>query len=206
MGISAYRRSFLAIAGIASVVALQVLAPTAGHAAPAPVHDAARLIAYQQLLDTSRNVEVPLGSNCNFYAGYWGTGAACANGWRAEAWCADFAKYVWRHAGANVAGLNASTESFRNYGLRHGTWRPTLAGIRPGVVAIFDDDNDPTSTYHVGVVVEVGASGVQIISGNVNNRITQHDINQGTFNGDFIGYVAPVAAGTLPPPELAPPA
>jgi hypothetical protein len=44
------------------------------------------------------------------------------------------------------------------------------------------------------VVVEVGASGVQIISGNVNNRITKHDISQGTFNGDFIGYVSPVAA------------
>jgi hypothetical protein len=40
----------------------------------------------------------------------------------------------------------------------------------------------------------VGASGVQIISGNVNSRITSHDINQGSFNGDFIGYVSPVAA------------
>jgi hypothetical protein len=181
------------MAGTVAVLATAVLAPSPAHAGPTPVHDAARLIAYQQLFDTSRNVEVPLGSNCNFYAGYWGTGGACANGWRTEAWCADFAKYVWRHAGASVVGLNASTESFRNYGLWHGTWHPTLAGIRPGDVAIFDDDNDPTSTYHLGVVVEVGASGVQIISGNVNNRITLHDINQGNFNGDFIGYVAPVA-------------
>jgi hypothetical protein len=181
---------FVAVA----VLAASAVVPAAAHARAAPVHDAARLIAYQQLLDNTRNVEVPLGSNCNFYAAHWGTGAACANGWRAEAWCADFAKYVWRHAGANVTGLNASTESFRTYGLRNRTWHPTLAGIRPGVVAIFDDDNDPTSTYHVGVVVEVGASGVQIISGNVNNRITSHDINQGSFNGDFIGYVSPVAA------------
>ena len=58
----------------------------------------------------------------------------------------------------------------------------------------FDDDNDPSDTYHVGVVAEVGASGVSIISGNVSDRITQHDINWGGFNGDFIGYVAPVAA------------
>jgi CHAP domain len=194
MDISRRRRTLIAFAGTVAVLAAQVINPNPAHAGPAPVHDAATLIAYQQLLDTSRNLEVPLGSNCNFYAGYWGTGTGCANGWRAEAWCADFAKYVWRHAGADVTGLNASTESFRTYGLRHGTWHATLAGIRPGVVAIFDDDNDPTSTYHVGVVVEVGASGVQIISGNVNNRITKHDINQGTFNGDFIGYVAPVAA------------
>jgi hypothetical protein len=178
----------------AFAVALLAPASAAGAATPQVVLDASRLIAYQQLFDTTRNAEVPAGSNCNWYAAYWRTGATgCANGWRAEAWCADFAKYVWQQAGASVVGLNASTESFRNYGLWHGTWRPTLAGIRPGVVAIFDDDDDPTSTYHVGVVVEVGASGVQIISGNVGNRITRHDINQGSFNGDFIGYVLPVA-------------
>jgi hypothetical protein len=192
MAVSPYHRSLLAIVAAVAVVATAVAVPSPAYAGP--VHDAARLIAYQQLFDTSRNVEVPLGSNCNFYAGYWGTGATapCGNGWRAEAWCADFAKYVWRHAGASVVGLDASTESFRNYGIWHGTWHPTLAGIRPGVVAIFDDDNDPTNTYHLGVVVEVGASGVQIISGNVSNRITLHDINQGNFNGDFIGYVSPV--------------
>jgi hypothetical protein len=184
-------RRLLVVVGLAVSA---VLAPVGGAAvAASPVHDAARLIAYQQLLDTSRNAEVPAGSNCNFYAGYWGTGAGCANGWRAEAWCADFAKYVWRMAGANVSGLDASTESFRTYGIRHATWHPTLAGIRPGAVAVFDDDNDPRSTYHVGVIVEVGASGVQIISGNVGDRITKHDINQGGFNGDFIGYVSPVA-------------
>ncbi|WP_460515815.1 CHAP domain-containing protein [Flindersiella endophytica] len=188
-------RSAPAAAAVAALLLVSMLlVPAAAHAGPAPVHDAARLIAYQQLRDTSRNVEIPLGSNCNYYAKYWGTGSGCANGWRSEAWCADFAKYVWRYAGANVSGLNASTESFRNYGLAHGTWHPTLAGIRPGDVAVFDDDNDPSSTYHLGVVAEVGASGVSIISGNVSNRITQHDINWGSFNGDFIGYVAPVAA------------
>ena len=41
--------------------------------------------------------------------------------------------------------------------------------------------------------MEVGASGVQLVSGNVGDRIALHDINQGDFNGDFIGYVAPVA-------------
>jgi hypothetical protein len=194
MVIPHHRRSAIAVAGVAAVLASILLTPSAAYAGPAPVHDAARLIAYQQLFDTSRNVEKPLGSNCNYYATYWGTGTACANGWRAESWCADFAKYVWRHAGASVVGLNASTESFRNYGIWHGTWHPTLAGIRPGDVAIFDDDNDPSSTYHLGVVAEVGASGVQIISGNVSDRITLHDINYGNFNGDFIGYVAPVAA------------
>jgi hypothetical protein len=194
MAISRFRRSLVVVACLAAAAAPLVAAPAA-HAGPAPqvVYDASVLIAYQQLFDASRNVEVPLGSNCNFYARHWGTGTACANGWRAEAWCADFAKYVWQQAGASVVGLNASTESFRNYGLWHGTWRPTLAGIRPGVVAIFDDDGDPTSTYHLGVVVGVGASGVDIVSGNVSNRITLHDINEGGFNGDFIGYVMPVA-------------
>jgi hypothetical protein len=76
--------------------------------------------------------------------------------------------------------------------LRH--LAPTLAGIRPGAVAIFRRRHDPTSTYHLGVVAEVSAAGVQIISGNVNHRITKHDINQDNFNGDFIGYVSPIAA------------
>jgi len=35
---------------------------------------------------------------------------------------------------------------------------------------------------------------VQIISGNVGDRITLHDMNYGTFNGDFIGSGAPAAA------------
>jgi uncharacterized protein involved in copper resistance len=190
----AIRRTLLAVASGVSVLATAVLTPAAAHAGPSPVHDAARLIAYQQLFDSSRNVEVPLGSNCNFYATYWRTGTACANGWRAESWCADFAKYVWRNAGANVDGLTAATESFLLYGLYYGTWHPTLAGIRPGDVALYDDDNDHTSTYHLGVVAEVGGSGVQIISGNVGDRITLHDINYGDFNGDFIGYVGPFAA------------
>lgn len=191
MTMSRYAGPLVALAVAVAVV----ITPAAAHAGPAPVHDAARLIAYQQLADTSRNVEVPLGSNCNWYAAYWRTGdPICANGWRSESWCADFAKYVWQQAGAFVGPLNAGTESFRNYGIWFGTWHPTLAGIRPGDVAIYDDDGDPTDTYHLGVVVEVGASGVQIISGNVNHRITKHDINYGDFAGDFIGYVAPVAA------------
>jgi hypothetical protein len=190
MSVSRSARSLLALTALATAVAI----PSVAQAGPSPVHDAARLIAYQQLADASRNVEKPLGSNCNWYAAYWRTGGACANGWRTESWCADFAKYVWQQAGAYVGALDASTESFRNYGIWFGTWHPTLAGIRPGDVAIFDDDNDPTSTYHLGVVVEAGASGVQIISGNIEDRIMKHDINYGNLNGDFIGYVAPVAA------------
>lgn len=202
-------RSLLAMAGAAAGIA-SVLIPATAQAAPVqapaeaddlsatalgPVHAAARDWAYRELQDPAHNKEVPLGSNCNFYAGVFGTGSApgCPSGFRSEAWCADFAKYVWKNAGANVSGLDASTESFKTYGLNHGTWHPTLAGIRPGDVAIFDDDNDPTRTYHVGVVVEVGASGVDIVSGNVQDRVYKHDINYGDFNGDFIGYVAPVA-------------
>src|SRR3954467_15558868 len=52
-------------------------------------------VAQAELVNSSRNHETPMQSNCNFYSGYWGSGAACGVAGFTEAqWCADFVRYV----------------------------------------------------------------------------------------------------------------
>ncbi|MCU1490845.1 MAG: hypothetical protein JWM85_2250, partial [Acidimicrobiaceae bacterium] len=46
----------------------------------------------------------PSDSYCNRYSAFWGAGdpTGCPAGLTAEEWCADFAAWVWRKAGAVV--------------------------------------------------------------------------------------------------------
>jgi hypothetical protein len=147
--------------------------------------------AVQELHDNSHNREVPLGSNCNYYAGVFRTGGTgCANGYRTEAWCADFAKFVWKNGQANIGGLNAATESFQAYGSRHGTWHSGLGGIQPGDAVLYADPQ-PGRTSHVGIVVSTTGGRIDVVSGNVNNRVYKHDVHY--LAAEAIGYVRPVA-------------
>ena len=45
----------------------------------------------------------PPDSYCNRFSAYWHAGTAdCGNDNRSEEWCADFAAWVWKQAGAGV--------------------------------------------------------------------------------------------------------
>src|SRR4051812_43798199 len=113
-------------AGLAGVLAVSaasgaVLAATstAAHAA-----SGASIVAVAQgeLANSSRNHEV--GDNCNFYSGYWSSGSNdCGTaGFRRNAWCADFARYVWKTAGVStLTGLDPWAYSFARYGSAQGT-------------------------------------------------------------------------------------
>ncbi len=66
---------------------------------------------------------------CNRFSAYWYAGADdCGNENRDEEWCADFAAWVWKQAGAEVAYklapgyLNSDSASFYVWGVDHGTW------------------------------------------------------------------------------------
>jgi hypothetical protein len=211
MGTSATRRrSLLTVVGAAAGLT-SVLTPSVGYAAsseqshvegketaagPTPVHDKAAQWAYDELNNPAHNREIG-GYNCNFYSGVFQTGAPCGNGFYSEAWCADFAKYTWKNAGANVEGLNARTESFKEYGVQHGTWHTNRSGIRPGDVVVYDEPRtaDPVDSSHVGVVVYVNGSDIRVVSGNAgpnDEHVYKHNID--APRGEFQGYVAPVAA------------
>jgi hypothetical protein len=80
--------------------------------------------------------------------GHLGTGMS-------EYWCADFAKWVWRHSGFNVSGLSAAAASFDTYGSSHGSFRSTPA---VGDAITFSKTVGGTS-HHVGIVTAVNSDG-----------------------------------------------
>jgi hypothetical protein len=105
----------------------------------------------------------PSNTYCNKFSAYWNAGAddCGGNGNLAEEWCADFAAWVWKEAGADVAYqlapgyLNAASASFYVWGTNHGTWHPVGSGYmpQPGDVAVYGLDTSAVTAVHVAVVV-----------------------------------------------------
>ncbi|GIH17845.1 hypothetical protein Raf01_60170 [Rugosimonospora africana] len=148
-------------------------------------------IAQTENADTAHNREHG-GYNCNYYTtalGLAGTGATCTNGWKTQAWCADFGKWVWIQAGAATSGINSLYNSFETYGKNHGTWH--TSNPQPGDAIVFNYG-------HVGLVVSATTSNVTYISGNTSNPATGNDdaVLQKTISrstSSIVGYASPVA-------------
>ncbi len=117
-------------------------------------------------------------NNCNPYSAFWNRGATgCSAGRRSEAWCADFAAYVWQQAGANTTGITAASNSFQTVATAHGTWKSRTSGYlpQPGDAVVFGDT-------HVGVVVAVSsATSIEMISGNYSDAVSATWFNPATF-------------------------
>jgi hypothetical protein len=132
------------------------------------------------------------GANCNYYSAALQVSPRCANGWRRAAWCADFARWTWRRAGANAAGLSAWAISFHTYGVRHRTWRAgaALTGAQPGDVIGYRFGGT-TSDDHVGVIIAVRPTLVVTVDGNVDNRTKFRTVLRNTRG--VSGYTRPVS-------------
>jgi len=118
----------------------------------------------------------PANTYCNKYSAYWVSGANdCGNSNLDEQWCADFAAWVWQHAGATVVyayehgDLNASSASFYEWGVARGTWHSVGSGYspEPGDVAIYGLDTATLVAQHAAVVVAVtpGSRGPDAVNG-----------------------------------------
>lgn len=89
-----------------------------------------------------------------------------------EPWCADFAKWAWDQAGAEVTGLTAGAISFASYGELGGT--PQV-----GDAVVFGVTADRTYAQHVAIVVEVTGGDIYSIGGDegsgspVGNKVQQ---------------------------------
>jgi hypothetical protein len=103
----------------------------------------------------------PSDSYCNRYSAYWDAGTDdCGNSNLDEEWCADFAAWVWKQAGAEVeyqlapGYLNSDSASFYVWGLNHHTWHPigTPYTPQPGDVAIYGLDTSTVTADHVAIV------------------------------------------------------
>jgi peptidoglycan hydrolase-like protein with peptidoglycan-binding domain len=148
-------------------------------------------IAQRENADPAHNREIG-GYNCNYYTtalGLAGTGARCTNGWKTQAWCADFGKWVWMQAGAATSGINSVYDSFETYGKNHGTWH--TGSPQPGDAIVFNFG-------HVGLVVSATSTDVTYISGNTYNSADGQDdaVLEKTVSRSYsaiVGYASPVA-------------
>ena len=153
----------------------------------------------------------PSASYCNKFSFYWNAGAAsCPGSERSEKWCADFAAWVWRHAGVrfpygySYADINAAAASFYAWGVANGQWHPTGSGYSPspGDVALYGLSlvSSPWAA-HIAVVTSYsqGAGGPDVVNGDgdrtgfsvVETGSDQARIVIGHTDYSLDGYVSP---------------
>jgi hypothetical protein len=153
----------------------------------------------------------PSNSYCNKYSAYWKAGTPnCPGGNYREEWCADFAAWAWRQAGASVTyelvsgDLNSSAASFYEWGIREGTWHPVGSGYQPqlGDVAVYGLDPSTVIAAHVAVVTgfSPGAAGPDVVNGDGDRTgysVVEKATNEyraSAHNTDTVisGYVSPL--------------
>jgi len=175
-------------------------------------------IAESKDQNNAQIVELPPKSNCNPYTAHWGDGQpnGCTNGWRKNAWCADFAAWVWQQAGVSFTygnradDINAWSASFYAWGVAHGRWHALSSGYapQPGDVAVYGSLTIPTAASgHVAIYVSGNASSPNVVNGdwavnwpNVLNygvRYQTNEIHTGVPGSGLAGYVSPTAP--IPP-------
>jgi hypothetical protein len=163
----------------------------------------------------------PADTYCNRFSAYWNAGVAeCGgNGNLSEEWCADFAAWVWKQAGATVAYelapnyLNSNSASFYVWGLNHGTWHPLSSHYRPqpGDVAVYGLDTTAVTAQHVAIVTSATAhnDAPDVINGDGDRSgfsLVEVGIEQ-TYgdvkgHGDRLsGYVSPSAPTSTAAPK-----
>jgi hypothetical protein len=159
----------------------------------------------------------PPDSYCNRYSAYWDAGAdICGNDNLSEEWCADFAAWVWKQAGAEVVYelapnfLNADSASFYLWGLNHGTWHPVSSHYRPqpGDVAVYGLNATAVTAQHVAIVTSATAQNdaPDVINGD-GDRTGFSVVETGTdqafadvsgHGASLSGYVSPSAPPAAP--------
>lgn len=156
----------------------------------------------------------PPDSYCNRYSAYWQSGQDdCAAGLLDEEWCADFAAWVWRKAGAVVdyqfvnGDLNSSSASFYEWGVAHGTWHPVGSGYtpQPGDAVVYGLDVSTLVAQHVAIVTSMPPRqrGPDVVNGDgdrtgfsvVETGTDQYDADVPGAVAPLSGYVSPTAPG-----------
>ena len=157
----------------------------------------------------------PVHSYCNKFSAYWDAGTEdCPSGERAEEWCADFAAWAWKTAGADVTyeltpgDLNSNSASFYVWGVDHGTWHAASSPYvpQPGDVAVYGLDPGAVTAAHVAVVTASNGEGVapDVVNGD-GDRTGFSVVEAGTRQayadvagkGDPLsGYVSPLPASS----------
>lgn len=212
------RRLLLSLLGLVSVfVAVLVALSSTGHPpeARAPVPRAPTLSPLRTRIVAIADSQLgyrtdPANSYCNKYSEYFVAGATdCPGSLRDEEWCADFAAWVWKRAGATVVyqfihgDLNSSSASFYEWGVRTHTWHPVGSGYRPqpGDVAVYGLNIADLYAAHVAIVVGVtkGERGPTAVNGDGDQTgfsVVERETNE--YRADVAGH-GPLLSGYVSP-------
>ncbi|HWD55266.1 MAG TPA: hypothetical protein VG346_09085 [Acidimicrobiales bacterium] len=158
----------------------------------------------------------PSDTYCNKFSAYWNAGTDdCGNGNLDEEWCADFAAWAWKQAGALVSYqlapgyLNADSASFYVWGTNHGTWHPVGSGYvaQPGDVAVYGLDTTAVTAVHVAVVIGDGGNNAapDVVNGD-GDRTGYSVVEVGDHQAyaDVKGKGAPLSGYVSPSPAPSP--
>ncbi len=158
----------------------------------------------------------PPNTYCNRFSAYWHAGTDdCGNTNLSEEWCADFAAWVWKQAGAEVAYepapgyLNSNSASFYVWGVDHGTWHPVGSHYvpQPGDVAVYGLNVAAVTAQHVGIVTGVTVHGApDVINGDgdrsgfsvVESADDELYADVEGHGGPLSGYVSPSEPSAAP--------
>ncbi|EFG05049.1 CHAP domain-containing protein (plasmid) [Streptomyces clavuligerus] len=130
----------------------------------------------------------PCDTNSAGGSGYYGS---CG-----QAWCADFAKWVWAQAGVDVGGLTAAAGSFGQY---NGGLKSTP---HVGDAVVFNY-NGAGYADHVALVKSINSDGtITTVGGNQSGAVTYGTITAaGYYNTQRVsGYVSPIGGVDQEPP------
>ncbi|GAA2355051.1 peptidoglycan-binding protein [Streptomyces violaceusniger] len=84
-----------------------------------------------------------------------------------DSWCAAFATWVWRQAGAQIPSINLVPGVY-DWAVSHHKWAgpSQLASAKPGDLIIY---GSASNRYHIGVVERANGSTASVISGNTSD-------------------------------------
>jgi CHAP domain len=158
----------------------------------------------------------PSNTYCNKFSAYWNAGIDdCGNDNLDEEWCADFAAWAWKQAGALVeyqlapGYLNSDSASFYVWGMDHGTWHPVGSGYtpQPGDVAVYGLDTADVTAVHVAVVTATTSdlSAPDVVNGDGDRTgYSVVEVGDHQADADVKGKGAPLSGYVSPSSPAAP--
>lgn len=135
----------------------------------------------------------PHGSDCNPFTASFGRGSAsgCLGGNAAEAWCSDFAQYIWRSAGVPTRGITGWSASFVTWGAAHHRVQlGTRFKARVGDAIVWGQ-RAPLYGTHVAIIVSVLGRYLDVVSGNSGGDFPGFGVGVWRW-GPFVGATSTV--------------
>jgi CHAP domain len=152
----------------------------------------------------------PATTYCNKFSAYWHAGVDdCGNDNLDEEWCADFAAWAWKLAGAAVSyelapgSLNSDSASFYVWGVDHGTWHPLSSHYapEPGDVAVYGLNTTAVTAVHVAVVTATTSdpAAPDVVNGDGDRTgFSVVELGDNQANADVKGNGAPLSGYVSP--------